>query len=64
MENINKNGYVSKVISNVCNGRNEAELKEAEYNFTKYLMVVKDISERLIKEEKCNYFFDEISNKG
>ncbi|MBK8245379.1 MAG: hypothetical protein IPK88_18275 [Saprospiraceae bacterium] len=60
----NKKYNVSKFISNISKGRNEIELLEAEENFTKYLLVVKDIVERLEKEGTSTSFFDEIVNKG
>lgn len=60
----NKKYNVSKFINNISKGRSEIELLEAEENFTKYLLVVKDIVDRLEKEGIKTSSFDEINKKG
>lgn len=41
---------ISLFIRDVCKGKSEEELKEAEQNFQDYLLVVKEICERLERE--------------
>ncbi len=55
---------VSLFIRNVCKGKTEEELIEAEQNFIEDLMVVKGISDRLAREGKSLNTFDEINDES
>lgn len=46
-------------IREICKGRTEEELQEAEQNFREYLMVVKEICDRIGKNGNEDSDFDE-----
>lgn len=52
----------TKFIRDVCNGKTEEELLEAEQNFQEYLLVVKQICDRQEREGKEFTNFDDQSN--
>ncbi|MBK8484754.1 MAG: hypothetical protein IPL31_10540 [Saprospiraceae bacterium] len=41
-----------RFIRNLCNHKTEQEILEAEYNFREYILVVKEICDRLVAEGK------------
>ncbi|MEI2696194.1 MAG: hypothetical protein V9E90_14080 [Saprospiraceae bacterium] len=43
----------------MCKHRTEQEILEAEYNFREYMLVVKDICDRLVAEGKSLSDFDD-----
>lgn len=47
-------------IRELCKGKNEEELFEAEENFREYLMVVKEICDRIEREDKGESDFDDL----
>lgn len=54
-----KQSKLSKFIRDLCNGKTEEELLEAEQNFQDYLLVVKDICDRYEREGKDFPSFDD-----
>lgn len=58
MEEDKKEKSVSQFIINLCKGKTEVELKEAEQNFLDYLIVVKQIADRLELESNKGESFD------
>jgi len=58
---IDKNEKIKpiKFIRDICNGRTEEELNEAEQNFREYLLVVKEICDRIERDENRTSDFDE-----
>lgn len=50
---------ISLFIRDLCRGRSEEELKEAEQNFRDYLLVVKEICDRLEREGITIQSFDD-----
>lgn len=57
-----KTSYISEFIREVCKGRSKAELQEAEHNFREYLLVLKEICDRLERKGKTLTDFDDESN--
>ncbi len=55
----NKESKISQYIRDLCNGNTEAELLEAEENFREYLLIVKEICDRIEREGKELVDFDE-----
>ncbi|MBK8245089.1 MAG: hypothetical protein IPK88_16805 [Saprospiraceae bacterium] len=53
-----KEKSVSQFISNLCKGKTKVELEEAEQNFLDYLIVVKQIADRLELESNGGRGFD------
>lgn len=52
MENENTELKPIKFIRELCKHRSEPEIQDAEYNFREYLLVVKEVSDRLASESK------------
>jgi hypothetical protein len=52
MENENIEYKKIKFIRELCKLRSEQEIQEAEHNFREYLLIVKEISDRLASEGK------------
>ncbi len=53
-----KEKSVSQFIINLCKGKTKVELEEAEKNFLDYLIVVKQIADRLELESNAVNNFD------
>ena len=53
-----KEKSVSQFIINLCKGKTKVELEEAEQNFLDYLIVVKQIADRLELEGNKGGGFD------
>ena len=53
-----KQSKTMKFIRDLCNGKTEEELLEAEENFQDYLLVVKEICDRYEREGKEFPIFD------
>ena len=49
---------ISQFIRELCKGKSEEELLEAEENFRNYLLVVKEICDRLEREGRDHPSFD------
>jgi len=58
MDTNKKQSKTSKFIRDLCNGRTEEEILEAEENFREYLLVVKEICDRHEREGKDFPSFD------
>ena len=54
-----KESKTNKFIRDLCNGKSEAEILEAEQNFQDYLLVVKEICDRYEREGKELPSFDD-----
>lgn len=52
MENENAEFKQIEFIRKLCKHRSEQEIREAEFNFMEYLLIVKEISDRLVSEGK------------
>jgi hypothetical protein len=59
MDNENKELKPIQFIRDMCKHRTEQEILEAEYNFREYMLVVKDICDRLVAEGKSLSDFDD-----
>lgn len=59
MDNENKELKPIQFIRDLCKHRTEQEILEAEYNFREYMLVVKDICDRLVAEGKSLSDFDD-----
>jgi len=56
----NKETKIRNYIRDLCKGRTEEELLEAEETFSEYLLIVKEISDRMEHEGKELVDFDEV----
>lgn len=54
----NKESKISHFIRDLCKDKTEAELQEAEENFREYLLLVKEICDRMESEGKDFVDFD------
>lgn len=52
----NKESKISQYVREICKGKTDEELSEAEQNFQDYLLVVKEICDRLEQEDKAPDF--------
>ena len=52
MENENTGLKPIQFIRELCKHRSEQEIRESEFNFMEYLLIVKEISDRLVSEGK------------
>lgn len=52
MENIPKKSTIRLFIREICKSKTEEELKEAEENFKEYLLVVKEICDRIEDQDE------------
>lgn len=50
MENETKPSKISQFVRELCKGKTEEELKEAEQNFSDYLLLIKEMCDRLERE--------------
>ena len=50
----------SKFIREICKGKTEEELLNAEENFREYLLVIKGMCDRIDNEEKRDSDFDDL----
>lgn len=57
-----KESKISLFIKEVCKGKTEEELLEAEENFRRLLLVIKRICDRLEREGKSVSDFDDLQN--
>ncbi|MBL7821430.1 MAG: hypothetical protein JNL65_12510 [Saprospiraceae bacterium] len=53
MENENTELKQIQFIRELCKHRSEREILEAEFNFREYLLIVKEISDRIAREGKA-----------
>ena len=54
----NKESKISQYIRDLCKGKTEEELVEAEDTFREYLLIVKEICDRMEREGKELVDFD------
>jgi hypothetical protein len=59
MKHEKKGSKTNQFIRDLCKGKTEEEIQEAEENFREYLLVVKEICDRLEREGKDIPSFDE-----
>ncbi|MBV6473415.1 MAG: hypothetical protein JPMHGGIA_01697 [Saprospiraceae bacterium] len=59
MDNENKELKPIQFIRDLCKGKTEDELLEAEQNFREFLLVIKEIADRLEAEGKTLADFDD-----
>lgn len=59
MENENKEVKPIQFIREICKGKTEEELLEAEDNFREYLLVIKEMCDRIELTENVNSDFDD-----
>lgn len=50
MSNDTKSSKISQFVRELCKGKSEAELQEAEQNFSDYLLLIKEMCDRLERE--------------
>jgi len=51
--------HISQFVRSICVGRTEQELLEAEHNFREFLLVIKEICDRLERDGISIPSFDE-----
>lgn len=59
MKNENETSKTLQFVRDLCKGKTEEEILEAEQNFKDYLLVVKEICDRLETEGKSISSFDD-----